>query len=88
VGAANWDSVEAILKRFPAAHQLSVYDGRQRLGLVLDPNEQAGGRSTTKLPSYAFDHQGRFVGEFASRLVAAAAVCERYRFEHAGDLAS
>ena len=67
-----------VIKAYPDASWLTVSDGRERIGLVLDTrrNVRPGQRSPLS-PSYAFDDQDRFVGEFGSRKIAAAAISAR-----------
>ena len=57
---------EALLKRFPAAHNLSVYDGQVRLGFIVDL--RSGKRS------YAYGQDGHSIGAFCNRKAAMAAV--------------
>lgn len=64
----------ALMARHSAnAHDLAVYDGRDRIGTVIDID----GRHE----AHAFDAEDRPLGTFRDRRVAAAAVSARHRFE-------
>ena len=61
-------SPDVVLRIHPTAHALSVYDGATRLGLVIADDNWRTARS------WAFDAEGRPLGEFRRRREAMAAV--------------
>lgn len=65
-------TVAALLRQHPGAAHLAVHDGRIVVGIVIDTRRPD--RGAPRAPAYAFDPDGRFVGEFGCRREAAAAL--------------
>ena len=65
-------NLAAAARAFPRAARLAVYDGRARLGTVLDTRGLE--RRAPAALAYAFDAAGDLVGTFATRKEAAAAL--------------
>lgn len=74
--AADLTTPATVLARHRGAAHLTVCDGRERIGLVLDTRRPD--RGSPAAPSYAFDADDEFVGEYPDRRAAARAISTRH----------